>query len=94
MPDTTDREAPTPRASGSFSIFLGRVEHVIVQLDDHRSSLADALRTKARAMAAEFAKWPDNVSSDVVERLARTSDAYQRVVELEAQLQSYLHGGR
>jgi hypothetical protein len=89
-----DREAPRPKASGSFMIFLARVEHVILQLDGHRSLLADALRTEARLMATEFSRWPDRLPTDVVERLAKTADAYQRVTGLEDQLRDYLAGGR
>ena len=70
-----------------------RTELVLTQLDGHRSHLADALRTEARAMAKEYSSWPDNVSSDVVERLARTAEAYQRVTSLESQVRDYMHGG-
>jgi len=89
-----DREAPTPRASGSFMIFLARTELVIAQLEGHRSPMADVLLIHARAMAAEFTQWPDIMSSDVIDRLARTSDAYKRVTELEEQVRYYLAGGR
>jgi hypothetical protein len=85
-PGHVDRDVPTPRESGSFMIFHARAAALLVKLDPLHTAIADALRRQLRAMGEECERWPLMAPADVAERLARTADMYQRLQELEMQV--------
>jgi hypothetical protein len=90
MVDRVDREAHTPRVSGSFAAFHDAAMGLADRLDHHhRVPLARALRDRALALAVNFATWPEN-PPDVEARSA----TIQALIELNGQVHAYLDGIR
>jgi len=84
-----DRDAHTPRVSGSFSAFHDAARGLAESLASSTSPLAAALREKAVELANVFATWPEN-PPDVEARSA----TIQALVDLNGQVHAFLNRER
>ena len=98
-----DREAPTPRISGSFSAFRDLALTIAGQIAERRAVLAvrrtvlstallaelDTMSARAEELAREFSRWPQH-PPDVLARCG----TIQRLMSLQDQVRSYLEGER
>ena len=96
-------ELPTPRISGSFSLYRTIAFDVAASLRGHRAEIAgrrtvfttallvdvDAKIAEAEGLAATFGTWP-TCPPDMVDR----TSLIQRILDLRAQVRSYLDGER
>jgi hypothetical protein len=87
--DQIDREAPTPRVSGSHSLFASEAARIVGLLERKPGRLAELLLEQAQALKADFDGWPAN-PPDVTER----SSTIQKLMDLSKSVNAFLEGNR
>ena len=84
-----DREARTPRISGSFAAFYDASREIEQRLAIDRAALATDFRVRAKRLADTFARWPEEPPD-----VALRSLCIQELVDLNGEVHAYLDGQR
>jgi hypothetical protein len=87
--ETTDRDIPTPRTSGSFALYVGICDVTLRSIATRRSILVDDIREKIQKLSLKFADWPNNAPN-----ILQRTELINELFELRKQVESYLQRER